>query len=536
MVGSLLLCSLALISSSFAQLQPADELTPDHQEAGDLYQHDIMLTPEQKAILQGQVRGQANLIFRWPEGNDGYPLVPYQFIDGVDEASVTAGIQHWESKTCIKFEQRQGTTDPHIKFEVLSGCWSYIGYLGWHADHVNGQTVSIGSGCSSLGVVTHEIGHAIGLFHMQSSPARDDFVLVLYDNILDGKSSNFDKQTVQQTNYHGVPYDYTSNMHYSSFGFSKNGKMTIATTDPNDQGLIGQRTGLSHRDALLVNRMYSCIREKMNDGYLGPSCTCVCPRGTSGTHCDQITGGYYEELRDDCSQNVTAEGTITSPNYPGNYPAQTCATWIIAPECKAPTITFTAFDVPCGDKLIISTVDRYSGPSNCGDQITSGQTFTASTNEMVLQFFAASTSHTGWSANLTFTDIVDCVNEKNATTTTTATTTNLQQLPTTNPTTTTTTTNPTTTTTTTNPTTTTTTTNPTTTTTTTNPTTTTTTTTTTTNPTTTTTTTNPTTTTTTTNPTTTITATNPTTATTTIPATTTTTTIPATTTTTTTTT
>ncbi|XP_042203265.1 zinc metalloproteinase nas-33-like [Homarus americanus] len=176
-----------------------------------------MLTPRQKAILQGQVRGQASLIYRWPEGNDGYPLVPYQFIDGVDEASVTAGIQHWESKTCIKFEQRQGTTGPHIKFEVLSGCWSHIGYLGWDADHVNGQTVSIGSGCSSLGVVAHEIGHAIGLFHMQSSPTRDDFVLVLYDNILDGKSSNFDKKTVQQTNYHGVPYDYTSNMHYSSF-------------------------------------------------------------------------------------------------------------------------------------------------------------------------------------------------------------------------------------------------------------------------------------------------------------------------------
>ncbi|KAG7156823.1 Blastula protease 10-like 5, partial [Homarus americanus] len=406
MVGSLLLCSLALISSSFAQLQPADELTPDHQEAGDLYQHDIMLTPEQKAILQGQVRGQANLIFRWPEGNDGYPLVPYQFIDGVDEASVTAGIQHWESKTCIKFEQRQGTTDPHIKFEVLSGCWSYIGYLGWHADHVNGQTVSIGSGCSSLGVVTHEIGHAIGLFHMQSSPARDDFVLVLYDNILDGKSSNFDKQTVQQTNYHGVPYDYTSNMHYSSFGFSKNGKMTIATTDPNDQGLIGQRTGLSHRDALLVNRMYSCIQKWLSNCSLTVDCPERWLPRAIVYYCITVT----EELRDDCSQNVTAEGTITSPNYPGNYPAQTCATWIIAPECKAPTITFTAFDVPCGDKLIISTVDRYSGPSNCGDQITSGQTFTASTNEMVLQFFAASTSHTGWSANLTFTDIVDCVN------------------------------------------------------------------------------------------------------------------------------
>lgn len=42
-------------------------------------------------------------------------------------------------------------------------------------------------------------------------------------------------------------------------GFSNNGHLTIATVDPRNQELIGQREGLSHRDKHLANLMYGCI-------------------------------------------------------------------------------------------------------------------------------------------------------------------------------------------------------------------------------------------------------------------------------------
>ena len=43
--------------------------------------------------------------------------------------------------------------------------------------------------------------------------------------------------------------------------FSKNGQVTIRTTDPSMQEVIGNREGLSFRDIKLANLMYKCNSE-----------------------------------------------------------------------------------------------------------------------------------------------------------------------------------------------------------------------------------------------------------------------------------
>ena len=60
-------------------------------------------------------------------------------------------------------------------------CWSYIGRIGGR------QKISIGGGCEWDGIVLHEMFHALGRWHEQSRPDRDNHVDIIEENIISGR-------------------------------------------------------------------------------------------------------------------------------------------------------------------------------------------------------------------------------------------------------------------------------------------------------------------------------------------------------------
>ena len=119
--------------------------------------------------------------------------------------------------------------------------------------------MSIGGGCFSFKSAVHELGHAIGFYHEQSRPDRNEYVQINEENIQGGAENNFDRKDETEVDSLGVGYDYNSIMHYDANLFSINGRPTIEALDPDIP--IGRATTLSALDIEQTKRLYNCPGE-----------------------------------------------------------------------------------------------------------------------------------------------------------------------------------------------------------------------------------------------------------------------------------
>ena len=67
-----------------------------------------------------------------------------------------------------------------------------------------------------LGVATHEIGHALGLWHEHQRVDRGEHIDVLYENIDPAAVANFQHPPAASVTDYNLPYDVNSVMHYPS--------------------------------------------------------------------------------------------------------------------------------------------------------------------------------------------------------------------------------------------------------------------------------------------------------------------------------
>lgn len=155
-----------------------------------------------------------------------------------------------QNKTCIRFARRSNETD-FVEIFSGNGCFSSVGRVRGR------QTLSLMQyGCLRHGIIVHELLHSLGLFHMQSSYDRDNYVRINYENIEKGREHNFQKYSNTIVSSFKTSYDLDSVLHYTRNAFSKNGLNTIETRNPRDLYRIGQRTQMSSGDVRRVRNMY----------------------------------------------------------------------------------------------------------------------------------------------------------------------------------------------------------------------------------------------------------------------------------------
>ena len=119
------------------------------------------------------------------------------------------------------------------------------------------QGVSIGRSCLNFHTAVHELGHVIGFWHEQSRPDRNEYIDVLYENILPGFEVNFNRRPESDINSLGVGYDYNSIMHYDEDFFQIYSYLdTLRAKDPTIP--LGQARQLSKLDIIQTNRLYNC--------------------------------------------------------------------------------------------------------------------------------------------------------------------------------------------------------------------------------------------------------------------------------------
>ncbi|MFN4074025.1 MAG: M12 family metallopeptidase [Thermus sp.] len=187
----------------------------------------------------------------WPQG-----VVPYDdsLVSEAQRERIQQAIAHIREKTPIRFVRRTDEPD-YVRFMSdgrPESCWSYLGRVGGAQD----LDVYCGQdGVPPVGVVVHELLHALGLLHEHSRADRDLYVDILWENILDDYRSQFVK-IGGRGKLHGE-YDYDSVMHYHAKAFSKNGDYTILPKNGVSPDRIGQRGGLSPGDVEAVRGYYA---------------------------------------------------------------------------------------------------------------------------------------------------------------------------------------------------------------------------------------------------------------------------------------
>ncbi|KAI0237999.1 Zinc metalloproteinase nas-34 [Lamellibrachia satsuma] len=235
-------------------------------------------------------------VYKWP-----MPII-YKY-DGTQTAEakkmIEAAIKHWESETCIRFQQvdtNATVTEQHLLFTSKYGCYSYTGRVPKSTAFP--QQINLNSyACTRLfGIPVHEIGHAIGFWHEHVRPDRDDYVTVNMSYIYWWYRINYVKlnSSLVDTTM-TVPYDYGSVMHYSATELSIGTLRSLQPTNPLYEKTMGQRVGLSFFDSKHANLAYckdKCAGVKpfvrcYNGGYRDPNdCSkCKCPEGFGRRRC-----------------------------------------------------------------------------------------------------------------------------------------------------------------------------------------------------------------------------------------------------------
>lgn len=211
---------------------------------------DMVLTREQEEYYFGKgAQGRTGITNRdWFWQNETL-VYDYVGLTAAEEAEVDRSLREMEAMMCIRYVRRTTETDYVFVTNENTGCWSWIGRVG------GAQQLNLGPGCVHDYIIWHEFIHALGFFHMHSAYDRDNFVEIIWENIIPGMEHNFDKVNPETTSQYGVPYDILSVMHYPGWAFTVNGQHTII---PREEGVSidDDNYYITEKDVARIENMY----------------------------------------------------------------------------------------------------------------------------------------------------------------------------------------------------------------------------------------------------------------------------------------
>jgi len=192
----------------------------------------------------------------WPDGLVRY-YVPPNF-DAEDSAVIRSALNDLTRRTdnCVRFEQIQNpstSSGSYVYITTGHGCSSYIGRYGDNRS----QNLSLDAGCWGESTIQHEFMHALGFYHEQNRPDRDDKVVVDWDRIETKNCRNYYKCRHCRV---FTDYNIQSVMHYGSYGFScDDDPHVMFTKGPNgEKNKFSRSNKLQDSDVFNIKSMYRC--------------------------------------------------------------------------------------------------------------------------------------------------------------------------------------------------------------------------------------------------------------------------------------
>ncbi|XP_055350613.1 zinc metalloproteinase nas-14-like isoform X2 [Paramacrobiotus metropolitanus] len=228
-----------------------------------------------------------------------------------EEAAIVNAMVNLSRETgpdCITFyRHRESDQEPYVYFYRGTGCQSYVG-----VQSASRQDIALHANClEEIGLIQHEIMHALGFYHEMSRADRDEHITIVWKNVDREQEDNFKQYGGDMQ---GLPYDYESIMHYHYNAFAKD--YSLPTILPKvEKAPIGQRKRMSRLDVERIRKAYQC---------------------------DSLPTAPKEPLKNDMDnerRDPASIGTLTSPIKPAT---ETPTEAIKSTESRASTVAISA--------------------------------------------------------------------------------------------------------------------------------------------------------------------------------------------------